>query len=294
MTDSTNSTSYSVIIPCFNEHESISATVEAIARRIDHQHAEIIVVDDGSTDGTADRLSETEDRHPNVLVLSHESNRGYGAALKTGIRQAKYELIVITDADGTYPNDRIPELVGAAQHYDMVVGSRTSEDVTYSLIRKIPKAFLVTYASWLVKRPIPDLNSGMRVMRKSAVERFLHVLPDTFSFTTTITIAMLCNNYRVKYIPISYAKRVGQSKIKPIRDTLRFIQLIVRTGTYFAPLRVFLPVGLVMGCAFLVSLIYDLCVLRNLTDKTVLLMLFSMNTAMFALLADMIDKRSPR
>jgi glycosyltransferase involved in cell wall biosynthesis len=226
--------------------------------------------------------------------VTHRRNRGYGAALKTGIRRATSELIVITDADGTYPNERIPELVGiaAGENADMVVGSRTADDVTYPLIRKIPKWFLRRWASWIAGQNIPDMNSGLRVFRKSVVERFLNILPDGFSFTTTITLAMLTNFYDVRYVPISYAARVGQSKIRPIRDTLHFCQLILRTGMYFAPLRVFLPLAGVLFLGFLASLGYDLFVARNLTDKSVLLLLFSMNTGLFALLADMIDKRS--
>lgn len=204
------------------------------------------------------------------------------------------ELIVITDADGTYPNERIPELVELAKTADMVVGARTAKNVKYSPIRKIPKLFLSAYASWLAGQKIPDLNSGLRVMRRSVVERFFNILPDSFSFTTTITLAMLTNYRRVLFIPIGYSPRVGNSKIRPIRDTLLFFQLILRTGMYFAPLRVFFPLGVLLSCAFLVSLMYDVFVLQNLTEKTLLLLLFGMNTAMFALLADMIDKRSAR
>jgi hypothetical protein len=174
----------------------------------------------------------------------------------------------------------------------MVVGARIGGDVVYPLIRKIPKAFLRRYVSWLARQTVPDMNSGLRVIRRSVVERFLRVLPDTFSFTTTLTLAMHTNAFDVRYVPIGYAARVGKSKIKPIRDTLNFIQLIVRTGTYFAPMRVFFPMSVVLFLAFTISLIYDVFLLENLADKTVLLFLFAVNTGMFALLADMIDKRS--
>jgi len=136
------------------------------------------------------------------------------------------------------------------------------------------------------------MNSGMRVFRKSVVERFMNILPNGFRFTTTITLSMVRNHYYVRFVQISYASRVGKSKIQPIRDTLRFTQLIIRTGMYFAPLRVLTPIILLLMFGFGGSLFYDVFVLRNLTDKTVLLLLFTLNTAMFALLADMIDKRS--
>ena len=287
--------SYSVILPCYNERDGIATTIDSLTSRLgaatDH---ELIVVDDGSIDGTAEILAEVVRRHPHVRVETHTANRGYGAALKTGIRRSSSEFIVITDADGTYPNERIPELVEIARECDMVVGARIADDVTYPLIRKIPKFFLVRYASWIAGQTIPDLNSGLRVMRRSVLERFLNILPDGFSFTTTITLAMLTNYYAVRYVPIGYAARIGRSKIRPIRDTIRFIQLIVRTGMYFAPLRVFFPIAILLGLSFLGTMLYDIFVLRNLTDKTLLLLFTTLNTAMFALLADMIDKRSPK
>jgi hypothetical protein len=138
------------------------------------------------------------------------------------------------------------------------------------------------------------MNSGLRVFRREVAQRFLGILPDGFSFTTTITLAMLTNSYAVNYVPIDYSERIGRSKIRPIRDTLNFVQLIARTGVYFAPLRVFLPIASLLGVACVASAAYDVLVLDNLTDKTVLLALFAMNTAMFAALADMIDKRMAR
>ena len=174
----------------------------------------------------------------------------------------------------------------------MVVGARIGDDVQYPLIRKIPKVFMRSYAMWITRQDIPDLNSGMRVFRRSVVERFFNVLPDGFSFTTTITLAMMTNRYRVVFVPIGYSARIGKSKIKPIRDTLRFLQLILRTGMYFAPLRVYGPVLWVIFILFLGSLSYDVFVLRDLTEKTLLLMMLFITSTMFALLADMLDKRS--
>jgi len=146
--------------------------------------------------------------------------------------------------------------------------------------------------SWLVGEPIPDMNSGLRIFRKSVFEQFAKILPDGFSLTTTITVAMMRSRYRVVFMPISYAERVGRSKIRPLRDSLGFFQLIVRTGMYFAPLRVLLPLAILLLLGFLGSLGYDVFVLRNLTDKTILLFLFAVNTVLFGMLADMIDKRS--
>jgi len=286
---------FSLIIPCYNERGAIAETLAHIVQTVGRElRYELLVVDDGSKDGSGEILDQLTGQYPQLVVVKHEFNRGYGAALKTGIMRSSAEYVVITDADGTYPNERIPGLVAEMAGYDMVVGARTAKDVQYSKLRSIPKAFLRTYASWIAGQSIPDMNSGLRVMRRSVVNRFLGVLPDTFSFTTTITLAMLTNHLRVKYVPVGYKPRVGKSKIRPIRDTLRFLQLIVRTGMYFAPLRVFLPIGMLLAMAAGVSLMNDLFVLRDLTERTLILSMFAMNTIMFSLLADMIDKRVPR
>jgi hypothetical protein len=185
-------------------------------------------------------------------------------------------------------------LLEAAREADMVVGCRDISRVPYPLGRRVVKYLLTQYAAWIAGQPIPDINSGLRVMRRAVVEKFLNILPDGFSFTTTITLAMLTNQYDVRYVPIRYAARVGRSKIKPIRDTLNFIQLILRTGMYFAPMRLFFPVAVCLGLVCMGSFVYDVFILRDLTDKTLLLLLFTMNTGMFALLADMLDKRSAK
>ncbi len=286
---------YTIIVPCFNEKGAIADTiVQLVSDNRSGPKFELIVVDDGSTDGSSEILDQivTEGQWPELRVLHQHRNLGYGAALKTGLRNARSGMIVITDADGTYPNEKIQEFVQRCQNADMVVGSRTGEGVRYSKLRKIPKIFLKAYASWLVGQPIPDMNSGLRVFRKEIALRYIQILPDGFSFTTTITMAMMRNRYRVVFEPIGYEPRIGKSKIRPIRDTLRFSQLILRTGMYFGPLRVFAPIIFILGLLFAASLFYDLFVIQNLTDKTIIMMLSTMNTAMFALLADMIDKRS--
>jgi glycosyltransferase involved in cell wall biosynthesis len=286
---------FSLVVPCYNEGEALPEAVLNLRKIINLDYPyEIIAVDDGSTDATAEKLIQAQAEDPSLVILTHDQNSGYGSALKTGIRHAKSDLIVITDADGTYPNERIGELVELGSRYDMVVGSRTAPDVQYSKIRKIPKIFLGAYASWIAGRKIPDINSGLRVFRKDVVQKYSHLLSNQFSFTTTSTLALLTNGYRVHYEPIGYSPRIGKSHIKPIRDTLRFVQLIVRMGMYFAPLRVFAPFILLLGLGFTASFCYDVFVLKNLTDKTVILMISAMNTTFFALIADMIDKRGRR
>ncbi len=278
---------FTIVIPAYNESSSIVSTILEIENL--SGEFEIIVVDDGSTDGTFELAMKT-----GVNVLRHIGNKGYGASLKTGIRNAKYDKIVITDADGTYPNEKIPDLVKIFENenYDMVVGARIGKNVHIPLIRRPAKWLITKLASFLSKVKIPDLNSGLRVMKKNVVERYIYLLPDGFSFTSTITLAMLTNAYNVKYVPINYFKREGKSKIKPIQDTLNFIQLIIRMALYFNPLKVFIPLSLLLIiCAFLV-LIGSWFVLGKPIDVTfgVILMAAVMVMAI-GMLADLIDKR---
>lgn len=283
----------SVVLPCFNEEQSVAHTLDVLSAALaavpDH---EIIVVNDGSTDGTATVLAGIASRHPNLRIVTHDRNRGYGAALKTGIRRARGELIAITDADGTYPNERLPELIALCADHDMVVGARTGANVTYSKLRAFPKLFLKAWVSWIARRQVPDINSGMRVFRRDVVVKFFGILPDSFSFTITITLAMLTTWHDVLFVPIDYSARVGKSKIKPFRDTARFIKIILRTGVYFAPVRAFMPIVAVLAVATFLSLMYDVFVLVDLTERSLLLSLAVVNAGMFTLVADMIDKRS--
>ena len=287
----------SIIIPCFNEVEAIEQTINQILNTLaenSQHHWELIVVDDGSTDGTRERLNKLCNENSKELfrVIFHSRNLGYGGALKTGIQRSRFDLICITDADGTYPNNRIPELLLQAQEHDMVVGARVGQDVTYSKIRSIPKMILVPWVSFLCGTNVPDMNSGLRVFRRDLALRYLKILPDGFSFTTTITICFLRNRRDVIFTPISYSKRIGKSHIKPLKDTLRFIQLIARTGMYFAPMRLLTPLFLIFIALFSASALFDIFILQDLTDKTILLAFICINVLMFAMLADMIDKRS--
>ena len=199
----------SVIIPAYNEEAVIGkvlADLEAVLAKTDLVF-EIIVVNDGSTDRTGEIVRETK-----VTLLENSVNRGYGASLKLGISQAQYEYILIMDADGTYPEEAVPVLLGKTDRYDMVVGARTGPEVAIPLHRKFPKWILRKMADYLVGMKIPDLNSGLRVFKRSVVMKFFNILPNGFSFTTTITVALLSNNYPVKYISINYHKRKGRSE----------------------------------------------------------------------------------
>ena len=231
---------------------------------------ELLVVEDGSTDGTRERLAELEKEFACLRVIEHGVNRGYGAALKTGFAAASNDVVVITDADGTYPEDRIKDLL---DHIDagaeMAVGARTGASVHVPLIRRPAKWALRRLASYLAGVRIPDLNSGLRAFRRELVLKYRPILPDGFSFTTTITLASLTNGHRVAYESIDYAQRSGKSKIAPIRDTLRFLTLILRTVVYFNPLKVFLPLGAVFFFGGAAKFVYDLFI-GNLSETAVL------------------------
>lgn len=283
----------SIVVPAYNEEDSISFVLTELhsVMRASGCPYEIIVIDDGSTDTTAARVDQTQNR-----LLCHPSNRGYGAALKTGIRHAYYEFIVITDADGTYPNHRIPHLldVFTNSECDMVVGARTVNRLAIPLVRRPAKWAINRLAELVVGQSIPDLNSGLRVFRREAALQMFSILPDGFSFTTTITLAMLTNGYLIEYVPINYRARVGRSKIRPIRDTLNFIQLIFRIALYFAPLKIFLPVS---GLLLLLALgwgLFTYLVLGQLADvSTLVIVMAAVQVAVIGLLAELVNQRMP-
>lgn len=286
----------SIIIPAYNEEKAILNVITGIDEnlRFTDESYEIIVVNDGSTDNTKEILEENK---INMKLINHEQNIGYGAAIKTGIKSAQYGTIIITDADGTYPNERIPDLIQTLEEgdFDMVVGARVGKKVKIPLIRKPGKLLITKLASYLAGTKIPDLNSGLRVMKKGVVEKFINILPDGFSFTSTITLALLTNGYSVKHVPINYSKREGKSKIKPIQDTLSFIQLIIRTVLYFNPLKVFIPLSVLLVILAFLLLFASWFFLGKAMDVSfgVILMTAVMVMAI-GMLADLIDKRIGR
>jgi glycosyltransferase involved in cell wall biosynthesis len=284
----------SVIIPAYNEEQAIGGVLARLRQVMDESGIgyEVIVVDDGSADATA-RIARQCD---GVTVLQHRLNHGYGAALKTGMRHARHDLICITDADGTYPNECIPELARLllAEEYDMIVGARVGKNVTIPRLRRPAKWAIGRLANYVAGEPIVDLNSGLRVFRRDAALRFTGILPDAFSFTTTITLAMLTNHYLVDYVPINYYKRVGKSKIRPVQDTLNFIQLVWRIALYFAPLKVFLPLSAFLFLVAIAWALFTLFVLGQLADVTTLVIVMTaFQVAVIGMLAELINKRLP-
>lgn len=279
----------SVIVPAYNEERSIGKVLDDIKRNMRQAGVrhEIIVVDDGSGDRTPSIAKGRK-----VRVVSHPYNMGYGASLKTGMRKAAGDWILIMDADGTYPPESIKSFLKYMPDFDMVVGARTGEKVNVQLYRKPTKWALTKLATYLSGKKIPDLNSGMRLFRKSDMMRFMNILPSGFSFTTTSTLAYLCNDLTIKYLPINYDKREGKSKIRPIRDGANFFLLIFRAITYFNPLKIFMPVAGTLFVLGLISLFYELIMLQDLAQAPVLLILASLQTGFLGLLADVMTKKN--
>lgn len=285
----TRSAGFTLVVPAYNEEGGIASSLERVLTVLDDSKSdyEVIVVDDGSKDRTVEALKPFEDR---VRVLRHGTNKGYGAALKTGIRNARFDTIVITDADGTYPNERIPEFVKRKSDggFHMVVGARTGNKVAVPLIRKPAKWVIGKLANFVVGERIPDINSGLRVFDRDVALKFFPMFPDGFSFTTTITMCMLSNGYLVDYVPIDYHARVGRSKIRPIRDTLNFLQLIARMALYFAPLKLFLPLSLMLFAAGIAWGVATKLLTGELADvSTLVVMMAALHIGAIGLLAEL-------
>jgi len=276
-----------IIIPSFNEEKGIRTVLESMKKF--SSKFEIIVVDDGSKDAT----SRIVNKFPGVKLIRHDVNKGYGAAIKTGVRQASSNIIIITDADATYPSQRIPDLLKKYRegNIDMVVGARTGENVKIPLIRKPAKWFIKKLADYLSGENIIDINSGLRLIRKDLISKFNRILPEGFSFTMTITLALLTNGYRVEYIPIDYHKREGKSKLRPLRDTYGFLKLIVRTVLYFQPLKVFMPLSFLFFIVGFILLLYRIFIAEAFVTTITLLFMAAFQLFIVGLLADLIDKR---
>ncbi len=246
----------SIVIPAYNEEGAITETVRtaaAVCAEAGIEPFEVVVVDDGSTDSTARRAEEAGAR-----VLRHPHNMGYGFSLKSGIRAAEYDAVVISDADGTYPVEEIPRLFEEfGKGFDMVVGARTGEHYRESMF-KMPLRFILRMLSeFAVGGKIPDINSGLRIFSKKGAAPYFNHLCNTFSFTTSITLAYMLTGKFVQYLPIPYRPRVGQSKVRLFRDSLRTLQFIVQTILFYNPIKLFLVVCLLtLGMGALSLLVF--------------------------------------
>jgi glycosyltransferase involved in cell wall biosynthesis len=283
----------SIVIPVYNEEEAIGDDLALILKTMKDSgyDYEIIVVDDGSTDRTAEIVRGFEE----VRMIQHPYNRGTGAARTTGLRAARGDVVVMTDGDGSYPNQDIPRLLREMESngWDMVVGARQRETGTLRWLRSPTKWFIRMLASYLTATKIPDLNSGFKAFRRDLALRYLNILPTTHSWVSTITIAFLSDGYIVGYLPIDYYPRKGRSTFHPISDTYNYLSLVVRAVMYFEPLKVFLPVSSVLICIAFLKLVRDIIFYRSfyVPGITVVLIFLSVQVAAIGLLADLVAKR---
>jgi glycosyltransferase involved in cell wall biosynthesis len=284
----------SIIIPAYNEAAGIS---EFLVKLIDEvkKHkgysVEIIVVNDGSTDTTGEEATGFED----VRVIAHKHNKGYGASLKTGIRASASNTIVIIDADNSYDIEDIFVLLKHFKENDMVVGVRNVLDHKGEFMRRMARRVFRVLANFLTQESIPDLNSGLRVMDKTIVNKYMYLLPEGFSFTTTITVAMLTDLNYVHFEPVKYHPRTGSSKISPVMDFSRFIYLILTTILCFKPVRVFMPIAFIFFLASIFVLLFSYFYFEKVMDiTTVLLFLSGTNFFAIGLIAELIVRLSKK
>jgi glycosyltransferase involved in cell wall biosynthesis len=289
-----NTLDVTVVLPCYNEQDHVLEEIERISKAMDATgfSYELLVIDDKSTDGTLKVLQDALPHHPNMRLMPFRRNGGSGTARRIGTNEAYGRIVVWTDADMTYPNERIPEFVQYLldnPDIDQVVGARTTEQGTHKFLRVPAKWVIRKVAEHLAQTKIPDLNSGLRAFRRDVSLPYLRLLPPGFSCVTTITMSFLSNQHSVDYLPIDYAKRAGTSKFHFVKDAYRYILQVLRMVMYFNPIKVLMPlalwlfgIGVVKGIVDVVR--YDF----RVTTSTLLLVMSGLIIASMALLADLI------
>ena len=281
-----------VLLPTYNEELAIEPVLDEIVAALDNEsiHYEILVVDDASTDATADLAEQyaADCWQCPVRVIRCPENRGAGAARKVGIRNAQGDVVVMLDADGTYPAASIPDLLKHFPAYDQVNGARTSEQGTLPWLRVPAKWFIRKLACYLTGVKIPDLNTGLKAFKRDAMLPWLWVVPNGFSCVTTMTLAFLTNGYAVKYVPIPYRTRIGQSKFHPIRDTAAYLSTVLRMVLYFRPLKVFLPLSALVIALGTVMSALSFAFTGSMQESNIVVLTAGFMTCMMGLLAEVI------
>lgn len=295
-----NTLDVTIVLPCYNEQDHVLAELERITKAMDSSpfSYEMLVIDDKSTDNTLAVLRDALPHYPHMRLVAFQRNGGSGTARRIGTTDARGRVVVWTDADMTYPNDRIPEFVQYLYDNpdtDQVVGARTSEQGTYKLLRVPAKWTIRKVAETLASTRIPDLNSGLRAFRREVSLPYLRLLPPGFSCVTTITMSFLSNQHTVDYLAIDYAKRAGTSKFHFVRDAYRYILQVLRMVMYFNPIKVLMPLALILLLVGGVKAAVD--VVRyaitehawfHITTNATLLVVSGLIIATMALLADLI------
>ena len=284
----------SIVLPCYNEEDHLLLELQRITKAMDESgySYELLAVDDASTDGTLKVIQEAELEFPHLRAIAFRRNGGAGTVRRIGSQMARGEIVVWTDADMTYPNERIPELVRLLDEdrsIDQVVGARTTEEGSHKLLRVPAKWVVRKIAEKLAGQRIPDLNSGLRAMRRDIALPYLRLLPPGFSCVTTITLAFLSNQHDISYLPIDYAKRAGKSKFRFVKDAYRYILQVLRMVMYFNPLKVLMPLALWLIGIGIAKGVFDMVTHPvRFAVNTVLIFITGLLIASLALLADLI------
>lgn len=272
----------SFVIPALNEEAAVAGVVTSLRTR--YPESEIIVINDGSKDATAQRAAEAGAR-----VISHDFQRGYGASLRTGTEAAQGPYVLYCDGDGQHSVENVAVLIEACNGHDMVVGARTALSHA-PLTRRPGKWVLRRFANYLAGRKIPDLNSGLRIVKKETIMRYIHLMPTGFSFSTTSTFAMIKTNRRLKYVPITTAKRIGTSSVSQFRHGPQTMMLMLRLTVLFEPLKVFLTVSGILALLTVVSFTVNLLFgKKGIAEGTVMLAVSSVIIFMCGLLCDQVS-----
>lgn len=275
-----------ILLPCYNEEKALGPLIEEI-RSVMAQSLcdyEILVVDDASTDDSAKVAIEK-----NVRLEKRITRGGSGASRRTGILASKGEIIVMMDSDGSYNPADIPKLLEYFPVYAQVNGTRISEKGTLPFLRIPAKWFIRKLASYLVGRPIPDLNTGLKAFKKKEMMPFLWLIPDGFSCVTTMTLAFMANDLPVAYVPVGYRERIGKSKFHPVKDTINYILTVIRIIMYFNPLKIFLPLSVILFIIGVIKSLYDwFFVVRHMQASDIVILMASIVLGGFGLIADQI------
>ena len=272
---------FSIILPVFNEGSSLASLLERL-RALCLPNAEIILVDDGSSDGSA-RLAEGKP----VRVISHPYNIGNGAAIKSGIRAARGKVLILMDSDGQHQPEDIPKLLQETSTYHMVIGAR-AKGSKLRFHRYAANLLYNLLASYVTRFKVRDLTSGFRVLSRREALRFIDLLPNTFSYPTTLTLAFLRSGFTVKYVPIQTLYRAGQSKISLVTDGIRFLLIITKIATLFSPFRVFLPVSIFFFLAGMSNYLYTYLTQGRFTNMSVFMFTTAVIVFMLGLVSEQI------
>lgn len=276
-----------VVIPAYNEEKTIGKVIHEVEDALEGKTIyEALVVDDGSTDRTASIA-----RSKGARVISYPINRGYGFAIKTGIRNARYDNIVCFDADDSFYGSDILKLLEHADTFDMVIGARTRKEGE-PLGRSVLRRLFSAYSTYLMGRKFLDVNSGMRLVKKDKVKEFLGKLTDKFSITTTLTILMQREGFSIVEVPIRLKRKMKGNKLKLLKDGLTFPIMALQMAMYYAPLKVYSPIGIFLLVLSVIKIIYELITGFDVTDSSILLFLSGIQVLFFGLLGDLIVKRT--